>query len=206
VAEPGDGDPPENADLPPTRNHSALPVAYPDDGPLSSAVRRIDMGLGRAEQIVLVALLAGVVLVAAGHALLDRFAEIRIPYKDNLIRSGTFAIAFLGAAFASHQARHLAMDLLSRSVSPRSRLVLRVILGVFVIGVLLIVIRSGLHWIETERTTPVVGDKLFTPVQIAYLVPAGCVLIILHTVLHMVIDVDYLVRGKTPPERMRSAH
>jgi hypothetical protein len=34
----------------------------------------------------------------------------------------------------------------------------------------------------------------------------GCVLIVAHTLLHMVIDVDYLVRKKTPPERMRSGH
>ncbi|HZJ64809.1 MAG TPA: hypothetical protein VFD36_14950, partial [Kofleriaceae bacterium] len=38
------------------------------------------------------------------------------------------------------------------------------------------------------------------------LMPAGASLIILHTLLHMVIDIDYLVRGKTPPERMRSGH
>jgi hypothetical protein len=31
-------------------------------------------------------------------------------------------------------------------------------------------------------------------------------MIVFHTLLHMVVDIDYIVRGKTPPERMRSGH
>ncbi len=38
--------------------------------------------------------------------------------KDEIVRAGTFAIALLGAAFASHQGRHLSMDLVSRRLSP----------------------------------------------------------------------------------------
>ena len=36
--------------------------------------------------------------------------------------------------------------------------------------------------------------------------PIGGFMIIFHTVLHAIIDVDYIVRRKTPPERMRSGH
>ena len=36
--------------------------------------------------------------------------------------------------------------------------------------------------------------------------PLGAGLIIFHTALHLVIDADYLARGKLPPERARSAH
>ena len=180
-------------------------LAYPDDGPLSRIVRRLDNRLGLAEQVVLVALLACVVLTAAGHALLDRFAHIQLSFKDDVIRGGTFAMAMLGAAFASHQARHLSMDLVSRRLSARARLFLKVILALFVIGIVALFIRSGFHIIAQERTFKA-EDHLISSVRIAYLIPLGGALIILHTILHTIIDVDYIVRRKTPPERMRSAH
>jgi hypothetical protein len=36
--------------------------------------------------------------------------------------------------------------------------------------------------------------------------PIAAAMIMLHCALHIVIDVDYLVRGKLPPERARSGH
>jgi TRAP-type C4-dicarboxylate transport system permease small subunit len=177
-------------------------LSYPDDSTLSRIVRLIDTWLGRGEQVVLVALLATVVLTAASHALLDRFAHVRIESKDQIIRAGTFAIAMLGAAFATHQARHLSMDLVSRRLSPRARLVLKVILALFTIWIVAVVVKSGLRLIEREGHE----EHLLSTRRIAYLIPLGGALIILHTVLHTIIDIDYLVRRKTPPERMRSAH
>jgi TRAP-type C4-dicarboxylate transport system permease small subunit len=190
----------------PPRRESQLELgghlAYPDDGKLARHMRKVDGWLGRAEQVVLVALLAIVVLTAGGHALLDRFGLYRIEMKDEIIRAGTFAIALLGAAFASHQGRHLSMDLVSRRLSPRARLFLKVILALFTIVIVVLVVRSGLHLIDREKHE----DHLLSTRRIALLIPLGGALIIFHTVLHTIIDVDYIVRGKTPPERMRSAH
>ncbi len=177
-------------------------LAYPDDGRLSRIVRLIDTWLGRAEQVVLVALLAAVVLTAASHALLDRFAGLRIELKEQIVRAGTFAIAMLGAAFATHQGRHLSMDLVSRRLSPHARLVLKVILALFTIAIVGVLVKSGLHLIGREKHE----EQLLSTRRIAYLIPIGGALIILHTILHTIIDIDYLARRKTPPERMRSAH
>src|SRR5689334_2219529 len=114
-------------------------------------MRGIDAWLGRIEQVALVALLATVVLTAAGHALLDRIAGVRLEFKDQVVRAGTFAIAMLGAAFASYQARHLSMDLVSRQLSPRARLFLKVILALSTIAIVVVVVRSGLHLIDREK-------------------------------------------------------
>lgn len=178
------------------------PLSYPDDGPISRVARQIDTWLGRVEQIVLVALLAIVVLTAAGHAILDRIADYRLEFKDHVIRAGTFAIAMLGGAFAAHQARHLSMDLVSRRLSPRGRLFLKVILALFTVAIVALVVRSGFHLIDREKPE----DALLSTRRVAYLIPIGGALIIAHTLLHAIIDVDYIVRRKTPPERMRSAH
>ena len=180
-------------------------LSFPDDGPFSAKVRKLDDLIGKTEQIVLVAILAAIVLTGAGHALLEKFAHIRIPFKDDVVRAGTFAIAMLGGAFATHQSKNLSMDLLSRRFSPRNRLFLKIILSLFAVFVLILLIRSGLHNIDNEKQF-LQEDKLISRVRIAWLIPIGGALMILHLVLHTIIDADYIARHKTPPERMRSGH
>lgn len=182
------------------------PLTYPDDGPFAKRVRSIDAYLGKAEQVVLLAMLVAVVLMGAGHALLEKLAHVHVPYKDDIMRAGTFAIAMLGGAFATHQMKNLSMDLLSRRFSPRSRLVLRIVLTLFVIFTLILTIRSGLHNIEKEAEFQQRGEFLFSRVQVAWLLPIAMSLVIVHSILHIILDADYLKRGKLPPERMRSGH
>jgi TRAP-type C4-dicarboxylate transport system permease small subunit len=213
---------PERRSIPPTRRHESVqepaprasyhdmmnPVAtYPDDGPVSGKLRAIDKMLGRIEQVVLVSLLIAVVFIAATSALADKLADAHPfgHFKDDAIRGGTFAMALLGAAFATHQGRHLSMDLISRRLSPRARLFLNVMLSLFVIGIVALLVRAGFHTIATEEEIPQ-KEKLITSVRLAYLVPIGGALIMVHTFLHTLIDIDYIARGKTPPEKMRTGH
>ncbi|MDX2090378.1 MAG: TRAP transporter small permease, partial [Kofleriaceae bacterium] len=198
-----------SAGEPPVRTSSLdlhAPLTYPDDGPFAKRVRSVDNYIGKGEQIVLVAILAAVVFMGAGHALLEKLAHVHIPYKDDIMRAGTFALAMLGGAFATHQMKNLSMDLLSRRFSARNRLVLRVVLTLFVIFTLILTIRSGMHNIAKEAEFQQRGEYLFSRVQVAWLLPISMSLVIVHSILHIILDVDYLRRGKVPPERMRSGH
>lgn len=202
--------------VPPTRRQSTAgltgaPFApfdrlrFPDDGALARWVRIADWGLGLTEQGVLVVVLAVVVLTAAAAALSDRVVGVPLgPWWFDLVRGGTFTVAMLGAGFATHQRRHLAMDLVSRRLPPRGRLVLRIVLAVFVMFIAELLRRSGLFLLEKlgEETS----DHVVSTHTLVWLLPIGASLIMLHTGLHMVIDIDYLARGKTPPEPIRSGH
>ena len=205
------------ADVPPTRRHTTAdpvheaavlagaPDGFPDDGPLAIWLRKADAALGVGEQVVLFCLLGAVVLTAAAAALSDRVIGIRLGrWWFDIVRGGTFSVAMIGAVFASHQQRHLAMDLVSRRLPPRGRLVLRVVLALFTVFVAALLVRSGLHQLDTVGEES--GEHLISTHTIVMFMPIGAGLIIAHTVLHMVIDIDYLARGKTPPERIRSAH
>lgn len=214
-ADAGSGVPVEAA-VPPTRRQPSVhpPDAmtalagepqFPDDGPTARWLRGVDRALGTAEQGVLFALLAAVVVTAAAAALSDRV--LRIPlgrWWFDIVRGGTFSLAMIGAVFASHQQRHLAMDLVSRRLPPRGRLVLRIVLAALTMFVAALLMRSGLHQLRIVGNEG--SDRLISTHTIVTFLPVGAGLIILHTLLHMVIDLDYLVRGKTPPERMRSGH
>ena len=202
-AEPADS---ESDGEPPSRPSSLDlegPLTFPDDGPISARVRHVDRVLGVAEQGLLVALLVAIVLFAGGNALLDKIAGIQIHLKDEIIRGGTFAIALLGAAFATQQSRHLAMDLVSRRLTPRARLFLKVVLSLFIVFVVALMVRAGYHTVKIQKPS---DELIFSPTFIAWLIPVGGALIILHTLFHIIIDVDYILRHKTPPERMRSGH
>jgi TRAP-type C4-dicarboxylate transport system permease small subunit len=179
-------------------------ITYPDDGAVASALRRFDQRLGFVEQVLLFAILTAVVLSASAEAIGTKIFHHAFDWSFDVVRDGVFSIAMLGAAFASHQQRHLAMDLLSKRLTPRGRLVLRVLLAIFTIGIVLILVRSGMRL--RDQVAGEVGNHLIPMGYIAALVPIGAGLIILHTAIHGAIDVAYLVRRKLPPEKMRMGH
>ena len=180
------------------------PITYPNDGPVSGLVRTLDNGLGLLEQGVLFFLLASVVVTASLAAIYDKVLHEHLGrWWYTVVRGGTFTIAMFGAAYATHQQRHLAMDLVSRRLSPRGRLVLGVLLKIFTIAIAALLFRSGMH--QRDHVGGL-GDEFVSDKTIVTMLPIGCALIILHSLLHIVIDTDYLVRGKLPPEKARSAH
>jgi TRAP-type C4-dicarboxylate transport system permease small subunit len=184
---------------------------YPDDGPASALLRTIDHYVGTIELGLLLAIFAAVVLVASLSAISDHIAHHRIGlWWTFVVRKGTFAIAMLGAAYATQQQRLLAMDLVSKRLSPRGRLVLGVVIKLFtmVLAGVLVYIGMSLHGHADHSAGPRLDLTLFvlTEKDAITVIPIGSALIILHSLLHAVIEVDYLVRNKTLPERARSGH
>jgi TRAP-type C4-dicarboxylate transport system permease small subunit len=181
------------------------PADFPDDGPVAGAFRKVDHFAGIAEQAVLFAILAAVVFTGATQAISTKIFGKSLLWSFDVVRAGTFAIALIGAAFASHQARHLSMDLVSRFLTSRKRQVLRVILGVFTIFASYLLLTSGLRLYE--RVGAEGGHSGLIPMElVALMIPVGAGLMIFHTFLHMLIDIDYLRRGKLLPEKAPSGH
>src|SRR4029079_7348220 len=115
---------------------------FPGDGPVSSWLRGVDRALGTAEQAVLFGLLAAVVLTAAAAALSDRLLHVPLGrWWFDIVRGGTFSIAMIGAVFATHQQRHLAMDLVSRRLPARGPLPPRGAVAPFTVTVVALALR-----------------------------------------------------------------
>jgi TRAP-type C4-dicarboxylate transport system permease small subunit len=197
-------DPPKLRDSMPAIGDD-MPLTYPDDGPLSANLRKVDNLVGNVEQAVLFGLLAIVVLTGAFQGLAGKLAGKTWPATYFIVRTGVLAIAMIGAAFASHQQRHLAMDLVSRRLPARGRLVLRVLLAAVTILVAFVLLLSFWRLFNQVAGEHNANDPL-PPWLSPFTLLLGAGLIIFHTLLHMVIDIDYFARGKLPPERARSAH
>ena len=223
MSEPGT---PEPADIPPTRKHEApdepkpreshlsldnIPVRFPDDGQLSRNLRLVDDYLGRIELGLLLAIFAAMVLVASLSALSEHVAHHQIGlWWTWVVRKGTFALAMFGAAYATQQQRLLAMDLVSRRLSPRGRLVVSVLVKLFTVVLAGVLVYIGLYM--HDHADHHAGPRLdllafvLTEKDAQVVIPMGAALIVLHSLLHAAIDIDYLVRNKIPPERARSGH
>jgi TRAP-type C4-dicarboxylate transport system permease small subunit len=183
----------------------APPARYPDDGPISGKLRRVDHYAGVLEQAALFLILGAVVVTGTAQAISTKVFQHSLLWSFDIVRGGTFAIAMIGAAFASHQASHLSMDIVSRFVHPRKRLAMRVVLGVFTIFAAYLLLKSGLRLYE--RVASEGGHRGVIAIEtIAMMIPVGSALIIFHTALRVLIDIDYLRRGKLPPEKAMTGH
>lgn len=225
----GDGEPAsaEDGEVPPTRKSTAQvdaelaeeeakprpsameilhgPDAYPDDGPFAGKLRKVDHYAGLFEQVALFVVFGCVVFAGAAQAVSTKLLGKSLLWSFDIVRAGTFMIALVGAAFASHQMRHLSMDVVSRFVSPRKRLALRVMLGLFTIFAALLLFRSGMRLYELVGAEG--GHQGAIPMDlVALMIPLGAGLIIFHTLLRILIDADYLRRGKLPPEKAPTGH
>lgn len=182
----------------------ADPALFPDDGPFAQRMREIDKLAGVAEQVLLFGLLAVMILVAAVQILATKLFGESFLWSFDIVRAGSFAIAMGGAALASRYASHLSMDIVSRLLSRRKRLALRVVLGFVTILAAGLLLYSGLHVVEEKRGLG--GEHTIPLPLLAAMIPIGSGLIIFHTLLHVLIDIDYLVRGKVPPEKIPTGH
>lgn len=214
----------DEADIPPTRKHDSLepagrasrlsidniPTGFPDDGPLATLLRQVDHHVGVIELGLLIAILGAVVLVGSLSALSGHIFHHQIgQWWEFVVRKGTFAIAMLGAAYATHEQRHLAMDLISRRISPRGRLVLALVLKLFTIAITASLLYAGMLLHSHEPPTGPQLDLLLgvlTQRDVIVVISIGAALIIFHSAVHAAIDIEYLVRGKVPPEQARRGH
>ncbi|MEO8841542.1 MAG: TRAP transporter small permease subunit [Kofleriaceae bacterium] len=183
------------------------PYRFPNDSKLSRIVRRIDHAVGIGEQGFVFFLLALVVIVASLAAIHDKLTTDHLGrWWHTIVRGGTFAIAMFAAAFTTQEQRHLAMDLVSRKLPPKGRLMLGLALKLLTVAVCYYLYKSGraqLGVVGTGETLSVFGLHL-NDVDVVSTISIAAVLISFHTIMHFIIDVDYLVRGVSPPERARA--
>lgn len=165
---------------------------FADAPPLARALVRCDRALGLLEQVALGALLVTIVMVAAATTLTS------LPWADELIRYGVFAMAMLGGAFATHHQRLMSVDVLSRTLSPRARAVLRVVLAAFTLGMTAVLFDGGLQIVSLQQEAPQSGH--LPTLLPALLIPVGMALIAVHLVLQAAIELSYLRAGRLAPE------
>lgn len=178
---------------------AAPPAAADPPPPLAATVNRLDQALGLGERVLIA--MVFVVLVAVGfyRTFVDMVWQERPLWSIELIKVCVFAIAMLGAAFATHLNRNFSLDLISRYLGPRGKAALRIILNLSTVLAAALLYHGG----ELVRESLKKGHESYELVPmwfVGWFMPVAGVLILVHSVLHTVIEIAYLSAGRVAPE------
>ena len=165
-----------------------------------AALEAIDGALGLVEKILLVGFLVVLIAIGASQAIVTQFGKSWM-WSEEVICYSVFFIAMTGAALSAQTSQLIAMDFLTRLLPPDRRALLRVLLQLFTVVVcaLFVVGGMGLRQAASDESGHVIPPELGL-----LALPIGAALIGLHVFLHVAVDLLYLLRGRTPPERHRA--
>lgn len=76
--------------------------------------RRLDEKISRVENVLITVLLTLMILVAFSQIVLRNFFATGIDWGDSLVRYLVVWVAFIGAAVATREGKHITIDILSR--------------------------------------------------------------------------------------------
>ncbi len=139
-----------------------------------------------AENALLIAMLALMVLLAAAQILLRNFMDMSIFGADQMLRLLVLWVAFLGAVAASREGKHIHVDAIARWLPDRIRAGVAALTDLFTLVVCLLLAWQALRFMQSARAS---GEMAFgaLPVWIAELIlPLAFMLIALRYGLRFV--------------------
>lgn len=172
------------------------PVSRDDEPPPVKVLRRLDGGIGVLEQVAVAASLAFLIGISAYKGISAQFLDHDPGWTKHLIWYSLFLVAMSSAALSVQSQQIIKMDFLTRKVSRRTRVLLRITCNVFALVVLFFLIYQSWEAREGYKDT----DEFLDDRLIAMTLPLAGLLIAIHLFLHSIIDGIYLSRGELPPE------
>lgn len=171
----------------------------------AALIRRFDDAMGLGERVLLAMVFAGLVGVGFYNTFVDLVWNERPLWALELIKVCVFAIAMLGAAFATHLDRNFSLDLVSRLLGQRGRAYLRIAINVTTIVAAYLLYYGG-ELVRESLGKAHESHELVPISVIGWFMPIAGVLILLHAINHTVIEVVYLADGRTAPEPEQGVH
>ena len=112
---------------------------------------RLDAFGRAAEDAVLVAILTGMILLAAGQILLRNFFQVGFIWGDELLRLLVLWVAVAGAVAASRSDKHINIAILDRFLPGKLQTAARLLVDVFTSAICGIVTWHSLQFVRTSH-------------------------------------------------------
>ena len=138
-----------------------------------SALSRLDSAGRLIENIVLVTLLSGMILLAVGQIVLREVFDTGIIWADQLVRLVVLWLAMMGAIAACREDRHIRIDALSHLFPDSVISGIRIVVDLFAAGVCALIAYHAYRYLQLEIEFE---DTLLvdTPAWIAHvIIPIG---------------------------------
>jgi TRAP-type C4-dicarboxylate transport system permease small subunit len=113
-------------------------------------LNRIDRSIAKAEKLVVVVLLSLMILVAFVQIALRNFWATGLTWGDPFVRYMVLWVGFIGAALATHQGKHIKIDVLSHWLPPRANDVLQSLLNLVSAGICGLLALSAARFVRFE--------------------------------------------------------
>ncbi|MBQ27766.1 MAG: hypothetical protein CMH81_06465 [Nitrospiraceae bacterium] len=167
---------------------------------LTRALAVADRTLAKVEEIGLFVLLMAMLLLAVAQVIQRNVTDSAPMWVDIMLRHMTFAIGMLGASLATHADKQIHIDIVARLLPERSRLIMRLVVGLATIGFCLVILRAGWQTHVMEREFSQLLFFGFTSADSLLVIPIVFGLMSLHLVLRWLFDLGILFTYRQPPD------
>ncbi len=162
---------------------------------LLSALRRIDDALARAEGAVIVLCVSLMLFLAFGQVAL-RPVTSGFPWADQLARFLVLWTGVLGASLATRRRKHIAIDVVTKFLSPRGRAIAALIgngLGILLCAFLLLV---SIRYVAANRENATLATTMHLPIWLVQsVIPYGFAAMFLRFLDGVLEDAQGLLTG-----------
>jgi TRAP-type transport system small permease protein len=157
----------------------------------TAALERLSRALARMERAVSLLLLLTVFGLMAAQVIARYMFGRPIAWSEELARLALIWLTFMAASFVMADARHIAVDVVSRALSPRRRVLLECVSAAVVIAACVVLVPAGLQF--ASQMGPVRSPALLLPMSWWYIAAVlGFALVGLHATINAALTI---VRG-----------
>jgi len=111
---------------------------------------RLDKQISRAERVLVSVSLIVMILVAFTQILLRNFFSAGIDWGDSLVRYLVVWVAFIGAAVATREGKHITIDILSRGLTGRAKIAIQAVCYFFSLTICALLTLAAVKFIGFE--------------------------------------------------------
>jgi TRAP-type C4-dicarboxylate transport system permease small subunit len=155
----------------------------------------LDAALNKAEGALLVLMLSVMILLSFLQVILRNLLGEGIVWADVLLRHLVLWVGFLGASLAVSHQRHIGIDALTRVLSGRWQLAVRVVTNLFAAGACFLLFDASRAFLNYEIED---GRILFLGIPEWYselIIPVGFALLMVHFLVRVAVTTKDTIRG-----------
>lgn len=151
---------------------------------VSTAISALNRFLARAEDLLLILLLAAMVALSGAQILLRNLWDAGFAWSDPLLRMAVLWLALAGAVAASRRRRHIRIDILSRLLPRSLRRAAHALTDLFTAGVCGLLAWHGARFVHLDRLDGIEALPGLPAWVVELAIPVGFTLIALRYLAH----------------------
>ena len=139
-------------------------------------IAKLNLWIEKTETFVLVLVLGIMVIFAFLQVVLRNIFNEGILWGDILLRHLVLWVGFLGASLATREQKHINIDIFSRFLSDKGKLIIRLFTNLFSVYICYLLADAGWTFVQDEQ---MMGTEIFTDIPAWYfqiIIPIGFIL------------------------------